>query len=346
MLQTEQKLVLNLLRTSSQIGRTVQSEISLGRWDKQDKSPVTVADLAIQAFVGGRLLQEFPGDPLMAEEDSHELRRPEWAELRAQVIDHVHIFSGEQTLMDTVLGWIDRGHDPIDPAKRYWVLDPVDGTKGFLRREQYAVALALVERGEVILGGLACPNLPESLTESSGSAAAGEGQIFIAVRGAGSLCYPLGADGTVGTPARVRVSADANPALARWCERVESSAKNQDLTGQIVQQAGIVQPPLRLDSQAKYAVVARGEAALYLRHSIDPNYREKVWDHAAGMLIIEEAGGRVTDLFGRRLDYTQGREFRNNRGIVATNALLHDRVLAAIRELLPPSEIPPRGTHP
>jgi 3'(2'), 5'-bisphosphate nucleotidase len=44
-------------------------------------------------------------------------------------------------------------------AERYWVMDPVDGTKGFLRGDQYAVALALVERGEVVLGVLGCPNL-------------------------------------------------------------------------------------------------------------------------------------------------------------------------------------------
>jgi HAL2 family 3'(2'),5'-bisphosphate nucleotidase len=333
MLEAEQSLVLDLLRTASQIGRTVQAEISLGRWDKQDKSPVTVADLAIQAYVGGRLQQNFPGDPLMAEEDSQELRSPEWAGLRTQVFEHLQGHVGEQTTIDTVLGWIDRGTEPIDPAERYWVLDPVDGTKGFLRREQYAVALALVERGEVILGGLACPNLPDSLMDASNSAA-GSGQIFIAVRGAGSLCYPLAADGALGPATSVRVSDAAEPALARWCERVESSSSNQDLSGQVVQLAGITLPPLRLDSQAKYAVVARGEAALYLRHSIDAKYREKVWDHAAGMLVIEEAGGRVTDLFGRRLDYSQGREFKNNRGIVATNSLLHDRVLAAVRDVL------------
>ena len=60
------------------------------------------------------------------------------------------------------------------------------------------------------------------------------------------------------------------------------------------------------------------------------DYREKIWDHAAGALIIEQAGGRVTDIDGNPLDFTQGRELKNNHGIVATNGPIHDAVLAAV----------------
>jgi 3'(2'), 5'-bisphosphate nucleotidase len=62
-------------------------------------------------------------------------------------------------------------------------------------------------------------------------------------------------------------------------------------------------------------------------------YREKVWDQAAGSLIVQEAGGTVTDLDGRALDFTRGRRLVNNRGICATNGSLHPEALRALREI-------------
>jgi len=88
-----------------------------------------------------------------------------------------------------------------------------------------------------------------------------------------------------------------------------------------------------MDSQAKYSVMAAGDGDLLFRllTKAQPDYREKIWDHAAGSLIIEEAGGRVSDLMGRPLDFTQGRSLTNNVGIVATNGHLHETALHAIR---------------
>jgi 3'(2'), 5'-bisphosphate nucleotidase len=102
------------------------------------------------------------------------------------------------------------------------------------------------------------------------------------------------------------------------------------VTSLVVSAVGIVNEPHRIDSQAKYAAVARGDAALYLRHSLSKTYIEKVWDHAAGVIVTEEAGGRVTDVHGQRLDFTVGRQLERNTGIVASNGLIHDRVLQAI----------------
>ncbi|MCY2964032.1 MAG: hypothetical protein NT069_10375 [Planctomycetota bacterium] len=115
---------------------------------------------------------------------------------------------------------------------------------------------------------------------------------------------------------------------------MESSDKNHDVTSRVVTAVGITNEPFRIDSQAKYAAVARGDAALYLRHSLSKTYIEKVWDHAAGVIVTDEAGGRVTDVNGKPLDVTAGRQLENNTGIVATNGLIHDRVLAAVREVL------------
>jgi HAL2 family 3'(2'),5'-bisphosphate nucleotidase len=334
MLDSELSFAVETVRSAVHIGRQVQGEIAPGQRDKEDRTPVTVADLAVQAIVSGALHERFPHDPLMAEEGSSELRTPAWADLLAKVTEHVQRVRSDRPLPATVLDWIERGQQAIDPVRRYWVLDPVDGTKGFLRKEQYAIALALIERGEVLLGVLACPNLPAALDAPRGFQGPALGQIYAAVRGQGAQRLELGPDDAIVGQSAIRVSDNADPALARWCERVESSDKNHDLTAQVVERVGIRAMPDRLDSQAKYAVVARGESALYLRHSLNRDYREKVWDHAAGVLVTEEAGGRVTDVSGRPLDFAKGRELSANRGIVATNGLLHDRVLSAVREVL------------
>jgi 3'-phosphoadenosine 5'-phosphosulfate (PAPS) 3'-phosphatase len=98
---------------------------------------------------------------------------------------------------------------------------------------------------------------------------------------------------------------------------------------------GIAVPPVSMDSQAKYAVLAAGQGELYLRllSPDKPDYREKIWDQAAGALIIEEAGGQVTDLNGKALDFTTGRSLVNNRGILATNRALHPLALQALRQI-------------
>ena len=77
-------------------------------------------------------------------------------------------------------------------------------------------------------------------------------------------------------------------------------------------------------------MVARGDASIYLRlpHG---GYRENVWDHAAGALIVSEAGGLVSDIDGRPLDFTTGTRLTANRGIVATAAPIHATVLETVR---------------
>jgi 3'(2'), 5'-bisphosphate nucleotidase len=323
MLESEITFAIETVRSAVRICREVQAEITPGRWNKEDRTPVTVADLAVQAVVSAALAERFPDDPLMAEEGSSELREPAWADLLANVTAHVGLVRPEQPSQTHVLDWIERGQHAIDPLRRYWVLDPVDGTKGFLRKEQYAIALALVERGQVLLGVLACPNLP-----------LGRGQLYSAVQGQGAEQIDLGPADAILSRRPMHVAASGDPALAHWCERVDSSDKNHDLTAQVVERIGILALPNRLDSQAKYAVVARGDASLYLRHSLNRDYKEKVWDHAAGVLITQEAGGRVTDVTGKPLDFSQGRELSANQGIVATNGLLHDRVLAAVHDVI------------
>jgi 3'(2'), 5'-bisphosphate nucleotidase len=128
----------------------------------------------------------------------------------------------------------------------------------------------------------------------------------------------------------IHVSDLTRTAAARFCESVESGHSDQDQSAQIAAALEITEEPVRVDSQAKYAIVARGEAQIYLRLPTRKDYREKIWDHAAGMIVVEEAGGRVTDVKGFDLDFGHGRQLENNRGVVATNGPIHDAVLEAV----------------
>ena len=91
--------------------------------------------------------------------------------------------------------------------------------------------------------------------------------------------------------------------------------------------------PIRIDSQCKYAVVARGQADAYLRLPTRPDYVENIWDHAAGMLIATEAGATVSDIQGRPLDFSCGAGLRRNRGIVCAAPEYHTAIVRAIGEL-------------
>jgi len=116
---------------------------------------------------------------------------------------------------------------------------------------------------------------------------------------------------------------------------VEKSHTNVDEIGRLAEHLGVTAPSVPLDSQAKYAVLAAGAGDVLLRliSPKAPNYKEKIWDQAAGSIVITEAGGRVTDLDGHELDFSHGRSLAANRGILATNGPLHEAVLAGLRAI-------------
>jgi len=70
-----------------------------------------------------------------------------------------------------------------------------------------------------------------------------------------------------------------------------------------------------------------------LRLHRDDIYREKIWDHAAGVLVVTEAGGKVTDVHGNPLDFTLGYRLENNSGVVVTNGHLHKNIIEALGDL-------------
>lgn len=322
--EREKQTAIAAVTQAAQLCQAVRSKIAVDAMQKDDRSPVTIADFGSQALVCRTVREAFPHDPIVGEEDAAELRKPENTMMLDQVMSYVHPLQSDAT-SDAVCDWIDAGNGKV--AQRFWTLDPIDGTKGFLRNDQYAIALALIVDGQVQVGVLACPSLPIHMKQPNGAT----GVIFVAVRGQGAAMAAF--DNTAFTSIHVAQPSDVD--RLRFVESVEAAHGHSTLQEAVAHTAGVTQPALRMDSQAKYGVVARGDAVLYLRlpSPKTPDYREKIWDHAAGALIVQEAGGRVTDMHGKPLDLASDYKMNENRGVIASNGVVHEAALAALAEV-------------
>lgn len=322
--ERELDIAVAAVREAAQLCRDVQAQIDGGVLSKKDRSPVTVADFGSQALVCRALHEAYPSDPIIAEEDSAELRAEGNEALLARVAEHVAQVRPGTSAGDAT-AWIDYG-GAQDAAPRLWTLDPIDGTKGFLRGEQYAIALALIVEGQPVVAALACPNLPVV----PGAADGAKGVVFAAAEGGGAFSAPLDSDGELSP---ISVSDRRDSTQARLTESVESGHSSHGDSARVAERLRIQAAPVRLDSQCKYAVVARGEADVYMRLPTRKGYTEKIWDHAAGVLIVEEAGGKATDVLGQSLDFSKGWGLTENTGVLVTNGPLHGAFVGVLGEL-------------
>jgi 3'(2'), 5'-bisphosphate nucleotidase len=326
----EVQFALELIQFGSELAYRVRTEASVKAIIKPDHSPVTIADMGIQAIAGALLEHYLPDAVLVAEEDADYLQTSEGAEDLEKITGLVHSFF-PHARPDRVCHWIEKGRGK--PADSFWTLDPIDGTKGFLRGGQYVTALAWVQEGQVELAAIGCPEL-----ELQGYKALGKGVGIFAARGLGSWAFSLDEIEDLRRWVRLEVSKCQEISKARILDSFEPGHKNAEKDRHIREVLGIKLEPIVLDSMAKQVVLASGDAEIFFRTvpRKDPGYREKIWDVAAGALTITEAGGRVTDLDGQELDFGAGLTLARNPGLVATNGFLHEAVLKAFREVTKP----------
>ena len=316
---------IKVVAAACEVARYVQRDLERVREiTKDDRSPVTVADFAVQAVVHLGLAEVESRPVIVGEESAAALRDPSKTAVLEAVVEAVRTYRPGITA-DEVLAAIDAcDHDAS--ADAYWALDPVDGTKGFLRGQQYAIALGRISHDQVTLGVMGCPNLPCE-HDAPLDGADPTGMVYFAEQGKGAFSV-----NGEGTPRRISVAAPSQHAI-RVCESVESSHSKQSDTQRIMETLGTAGTPVRLDSQCKYAVVARGQADAYLRLPTKRGYEEKIWDHAAGSIIAVEAGAIVTDILGSPLDFSQGVTLKANHGIICAIPEFHARIISAIDAL-------------
>ncbi|KAH7569006.1 hypothetical protein JRO89_XS06G0088000 [Xanthoceras sorbifolium] len=328
--------------------------------EKNDQTPVTVADFGVQALVSlgiylfiyflllniitmnqifahvcfvllvSELSKFFPLIPLVAEEDSAFLRSNNLVDsVFSAVTDKAS--SGDESLThDDILEAIDRGGKDsfvfgMKPAT-YWVLDPIDGTKGFLKGTEalYVVGLALVVEGEIVLGVMGCPNWQEdkplnSTSEVQGNKniVAGSGIIMVAHAGCGTWTKRLSS--VLGTSAKTPES---------WTSPYIDSLSHAYATG-TPRKAGFY----GTKCLCKYLTVALGRASTFILRA-RAQTTIKAWDHAVGMICVHEAGGKVTDWEGGQLDLGADQVGRRiifpSGGVLVTNGSVHDKILEMI----------------
>ncbi|GAB7338150.1 hypothetical protein MBLNU457_4503t1 [Dothideomycetes sp. NU457] len=345
----ELEVALLAVQRASILTKSVFHSHAKGTLNKSDASPVTIGDFGAQALIIAAIAHNFPNDQIVGEEESKDLR--ENSELKSTVWDLVKAAKLDDSKSEELLGGaikddnamldiIDKGNSAGGPKGRIWALDPIDGTKGFLRGGQYAVCLALMVDGDVKVGVLGCPNLPVSdsapLTENIGANASddeGKGVLFAAVQGEGATSRPL-TRGALEKETSISMKAIKDMKEATFCESVEAGHSSHGDQADIAKKLGITKPSVRMDSQAKYGSIARGAGDVYLRLPVRADYQEKIWDHAAGDLIVREAGGEVTDVQGHRLDFGKGRTLAANKGVVAAPKAAHAQVIEAVKEVL------------
>jgi 3'(2'), 5'-bisphosphate nucleotidase len=347
--EKELRIAQLAVQRAALLTKRVFRETSKGTLSKDDSSPVTIGDFGAQALVIHALQRIFPEDEIVAEEEAGALRVNKsltdqiWALVKeSRLEDHEaeEELGGPLSDVDQMLEAIDAGKSSGGAKGRIWALDPIDGTQGFLRGGQYAVCLALIEDGDIKVGVLGCPNLPvdnnaplPSSIGGNGGVPDGNGVIFSAALGCGAWSRPLGHGGLLERqPIHVNPLTDITQ--ASFCESFEPAHSSHGHQAAIAAELGITRPSVRMDSQAKYGSVARGAGDLYLRIPVSLTYQEKIWDHAAGVLIVKEAGGEVTDVQGKRLDFSRGRTLSGNRGFVVTPRQLHAQVLKVVKSVL------------
>jgi 3'(2'), 5'-bisphosphate nucleotidase len=343
---TEEQVAVSAVRRACQLTSSVFNTLLKGETiTKDDKSPVTIADYAAQAVISTILQAAFPDDPIVGEEDASTLRFPN-TQAERDMRDRIVQLANDALTSGLMLGdnksWgigpgmgksdteildaIDAGRHEGGPEGRMWTIDPVDGTKGFLRGDQYAVCVSLIIDSQVKLGVIGCPNLPVDQDDPE----AKRGCIFVAIKGHGTRQLTLSG----ANPTPLRLSPSTAMSSVFLLESFEAAHSSHSLSSIVSSNLSISKPPLRMDSQAKYGCLARSKdgGGVYLRMPTGAGYREKIWDHAPGQLIVEEAGGVVTDSRGESLNFGLGRTLGENYGIIACAKEVHPRLLEAVQQ--------------
>ncbi|TYH47836.1 hypothetical protein ES332_D10G026300v1 [Gossypium tomentosum] len=336
-----------------------RSLLSDGRiLEKNDQTPVTVADFGVQALVSLELGKLFPSIPLVAEEDSGFLQSQNLVDLVVSAVSDKTSFHEESFSHADVLEAIDRGERTEFGTKpaTYWILDPIDGTRGFVNGSKalYVVGLSLVVEGEIMLGVMGCPNWVvdtshRSITGVQGykNSSPGLGIIMVAHVDCGTWTKRL----RHMLDSSFKPSSDWTRCFVDGCSLVHkanfcipdsqaweslplsvfydaTTNDNDDIRDKEIRLL-----PFCCGSLCKYLMVASGGASVFILE-VKPERVTKAWDHAAGMICVHEAGGKVTDWEGSELDLAADQVKRRiiypAGGVLVTNGKIHQQIVEMI----------------
>lgn len=191
--------------------------------------------------------------------------------------------------------------------KRVWMIDPIDGTWGFIKKDgDFAVHIGLSENGESILGVVFVPD---------------ENRLFFASKGNGAFVVE-----NDNLPKRLQVSCKEN--FTEMTLAVSRNHRSPKMS-QIVQSFNLKNEIQRGSVGLKVGLIAEQICDLYIH--LSP--RTKFWDTCAPQIILEEAGGKLTDLFGDKIVYDIN-DVQNHNGILASNGTVHEEAITQLKPIL------------
>lgn len=249
-------------------GREIIAEEKLGADNFFE--PVTAADRDASSLIIDRLSARFPADAILSEEAA------------------------------------DDAEDRLT-KRRAWVVDPIDGTAGFVRKDgDFSVQIGLSINGEPAAGVVYMPS---------------HDALFYAAKGSGAFVVHGGRP-----PVRLTVSAKMSFAAMKLAlTRNHYSEK----MARIIEAFHFASTVRRGSVGLKIGLIAEQICDIY----IHPSPRTKLWDTCAPQIILEEAGGKLTDLFGSPIRYDIA-DVQNHNGILATNGISHDAAVEHLRPVL------------
>ncbi|MBK8465054.1 MAG: 3'(2'),5'-bisphosphate nucleotidase CysQ [Chloracidobacterium sp.] len=190
--------------------------------------------------------------------------------------------------------------------RRVWIIDPIDGTAGFVKKDgDFGVQIGLAEEGVPVLGVVYLPF---------------HDILSYAVKGEGSFTV------NGGEPVRMTTSdIQTLPEMKLAMSRNHPSSK----MARIIEYLAFRDTVRRGSVGLKIGLIADRTCDIYLH----PGPRTKLWDTCAPQIILEEAGGRFTDIFGHDIRYDRA-ELQNHNGILATNGATHNSIVERLKPLL------------
>lgn len=312
--------ILTAARQAAALCQEVQQR-HIVRSDKAGHEPVTIADYGSQAIICRTLKAHYPDDGVMAEESGTQFMELVSPEQRAYIVELVGQILGVTVTEEDMVSWLDHGSGIETP--RLWVIDPIDGTKGFLGQRHYVNAIGIMQDRRPVGGVIAAPAYP------------GGGRLFHAIDGVAYSESLVEANDR----RQIHVTSQTEPQSLRGLESIEKSHAGLERLARARALMGMTESLTeQADSMEKYCRIAAGDAEVYMRlPRIGSTRPHSIWDHAPGVAILEAAGGKATDVDGSPLDFSIGRTLQNY-GVIATNGHVHDSAVASVQTLLKEEE--------
>ncbi|KAI0835625.1 carbohydrate phosphatase [Hypoxylon sp. FL0890] len=346
----ELKVAIGAIQSAAKLSQAIISIDDKGVIEKDDLSPVTVADFAIQALLTSTIHHAFPDDKFVGEESAADLRNNPVLLDRAwnllQMLQEDEAMSlcklpESPEKMCEMIDWCGFGEPGGPQAGRVWVFDPIDGTQTFVRREAYAINVALLEGSRQVLSIVGCPTLSADASAPVTNTSLDptrRGCIVFAAKGYGTYVRPLAASSSHDEQARriephtmTESSQTLRPVSCYnmldsgvddvhqlIMERLNIQTRGCDLLAWVLRWVSL---GLGLSNMTVWVYKQRSRAG-------------KIWDHAGAMLLFEEVGGHITDIDGKPIDLGVGRKMTANHGFVAAPKELHPLVLQTVQQVL------------